>query len=294
LTELADELFSVLLSQMRGGEVAAYEPMQVRVLALQSRQTLVLAKNRYVSAWKQLAAAMGTPTLGLTALEGRMDMPVPHFEYDRVLDYVLNNHTDVVSAQLGVDRHRLLLRLAEVQAYPDVTVRAGAQKDYTTPPFGTIGNVNVSVPFPLWDRNQGNIQSARALLRKAVEDHQRVRNDLTTRTADAFERYDNNLALLDMFKKNILPNQVQAFRAALARHAVVGGVPYNDVVTSQQTLASLIGNYLVALNEQWTSVVDISNLLQTKDLFQVQPFDEVAPIPDVHEIYRDGIRHRQR
>src|SRR5206468_1059590 len=39
LTALTDELFGVLLLQMRAGEVAAYEPMQIRVIAMQSRQT---------------------------------------------------------------------------------------------------------------------------------------------------------------------------------------------------------------------------------------------------------------
>ena len=293
LTELTDELFGVLLSQMRIGEVAAYEPMQIRVLAMQSRGTLTLAQNRYISAWRQLAATLGAPNMPLTALEGRIDMPVPHFEHDKVLAYVLSNHTEVISAQLGVDRSSFLVRLAEVQPYPDVLVHATFQKDYTTPPFGAVTSVTVGVPFPLWDRNQGNIQSARALLLKAMQDNQRIRNDLTARTADAFERYDNNRKLLELYKKDILPNQVQAFRAALARHAAVGGVSYNDVVTSQQTLVSLINSYLGALSDQWASVVDISTLLQTRDLFQVQPYDEVAPIPDMYEIYRNGLRHRR-
>jgi cobalt-zinc-cadmium efflux system outer membrane protein len=293
LADLTDELFNVLLLQMRAGEVAAYEPMQIRVLAVQSRQALTLAQNRYVSAWRQLAASLGTPQMPLTALEGRIDMPVPHFEHDKVLAFVLANHTDIISAQFGVDKNRFLVRLAEVQPYPDVTVQTVFQKDYTSPPFGAMAGVSVSVPFPLWDRNQGNIQSARALLRKALEDNQRVRIDLTTRTADAFERYLSNRELLKMYKEDILPNQVQAFRAALARHTVDKSVSYNDVVTSQQTLATIIGTYLTALSDQWTSVVDISNLLQSKDLFQQQPYDEVTPIPDVYEIYRNGLRHRR-
>ena len=114
--------------------------------------------------------------------------------------------------------------------------------------------------------------------------------------ADAFERYDNNRTLLELYKKDILPNQVQAFRAAVARHAAVAdkSVSYNDVVTAQQTLATLINSYLGALNDQWTSVVDIAHLLQTRDLFQMQPFDEVAPVPDIEEIIGGHLRHHRR
>ncbi len=296
LTQMTDELYNVLLLQLTAGEVAAYEPMQIRVLANQARNALTLAHNRYSAAWKQLAATLGTPGMPLTAVAGRIDMPVPHFEHDQVLAYVLSNHTDVVAVQYAIERTRLLARLAEVQPFPDVTLHVAFQKDYTTPPFGTVTNVNVGVPFPLFNRNQGNIQAMRAQVGKAMDDNLRVRNDLTRKVADVFERYDNNRQILDMYRKEILPNQVQAFRAAVVRHAAVAdkSVSYNDLVTSQQTLAGLITSYLGALGDQWTAVVDIGNLLQTRDLFQTQGLDEVAPIPDVEEIFRSGLlRHRR-
>jgi cobalt-zinc-cadmium efflux system outer membrane protein len=291
---LTDQLYNVMFLQMKAGEVAAYEPMQIRVLAMQARGALVLAHNRYVAAWRQLAATLGTPGLALTAVEGRIDMPVPLFDHDQVLHFILEKHTDVLSAQLGVEKARLVARLAEVQPIPDITVHLGIQKDYTTPPFGTVANLNIGMPIPFWNRNQGNIQNARAQLGRAMLENARVRNDLTSKVAEAFQRYDNNRVLLSMYRDSILPNQVQAFRAAVARHAAVGdkSVSYLDLVNSQQTLANLITGYLTALNDQWSSVVDIAHLMQTRDLFQTQPIDEVAPIPDVYELYRERLlRH---
>jgi outer membrane protein, heavy metal efflux system len=291
LVQSTDDLYNVLLMQMRAGEVAAYEPMQIRVLALQARGQLVLAHNRYIAAWKQLAATLSSPALPLTALAGRLDTPLPHFEYDQALDQILSNHTEVIVAGLGVDKARLLARLAEAQPFPDVNVHVAFQKDYTQAPFGAVANISVGVPVPFWDRNQGNIQQTRALLQRALQEHERVRNELTSRTAAAFERYENNRSLLDLYKQQILPNQVQAFRAAVARHAAVGdkSVSYNDLVTAQQALASMVNSYLAALGDQWIAAVDLANLLQTRDLFQIQRGDEVAPIPDVREILREEI-----
>lgn len=286
LTELTDELYNVLVLQMRAGEVAGYEPMQIRVLAMQARTSLVQAHNRYVTAWKQLAAALGTPGMPLTALAGRIDMPVPHFDHDAVLAYVLANHTDVLAANFGVEKARLLARLAEVQPIPDVAVALTLQKDYTTPPYGQIGNVVVGVPVPLWNRNQGNIQAARSQTQRALAEQDRVHNELTASVAEAFQRYENNRTMLAMYKETMLPNQVQAFRAAVARHAALGdkNVSYNDIVTVQQALANLITNYLTLLNDQWAAVVDIGHLTQTRDLFQARPADEVAPVPDLREL----------
>jgi hypothetical protein len=91
----------------------------------------------------------------------------------------------------------------------------------------------------------------------------------------------------------MLPNQVQAFRAAVARHDADKTVSYNDLVASQQMLSNLIANYLTALSDQWMAVVDIANLLQTRDLFQMQPVEEVAPIPDLQEMIRPRLLHRR-
>ena len=291
LAELTDRLYHVLYLQLTVGEVAAYEPMQIRVLALQARGQLVQAHNRYVAAWKQLAAAMGVPQMPLSALEGRIDMPVPRYEHDQVLAYVLTNHSDAVAATFGVEKGRHLVRLAEVQPFPDVNVNLVVQRDFTTPPFGTTYNVGVGVPIPLWDRNQGNIQSARAQLQRALQENLRVRNDLTSRVAEVFGRYETQRTMLKLYREQMLPNQVQAFRAAVGRHVADKTVSYYDLVTSQQTLAGLIASYLGALSDQWTSVVDIANLLQTRDLFQMQPLDEVAPIPDLPEFLRPRRLH---
>ncbi|MSU77169.1 MAG: TolC family protein [Gemmataceae bacterium] len=286
LVNLTDEVYGMGLLQLQAGEVAVYEPMQTRVLALQARGTLVQAHNRYVSAWKRLAAAMGTPTMTLTQVAGRIDMPVPRYEHDAVLSWVVENHTDIGMARFGVEKSRALVRMAETQAIPDIFVHIALQKDMTAAPYRRTNSVQVGIPLPIFDRNQGAIHQARALLRRAMLEDARVRNDLTGRVAEVIERYENNRMILEMYKKQMLPNQVQAYRAAVARHAVVGekNVSYTDLVTAQQSLAGLINSYLGALNEQWVAVVDIGGLMQTNDIFRTGQVEEITPVPDVNEL----------
>ena len=50
-------------------------------------------------------------------------------------------------------------------------------------------NINIGVPFPLCNRNQGNIQAARAQRLRAVDEETRVGNDLTSKVAEVFERF---------------------------------------------------------------------------------------------------------
>jgi cobalt-zinc-cadmium efflux system outer membrane protein len=288
LVNLTDEVYKVNVEQAGGGEAAPYEPMQVAVFAGQARQGLIIARNSYTLAWKQLAANLGVRGMPATQLEGRIDMPLPIYEYDKVLAQVLTNHTEVATAVVGEQKARYNLRLAEVTAIPDVTVQTTIANDNSLGASSSriIAGVQATVPVPVWDLNLGAIQQSRGALMHAVEEQHRVRDSLTSRVADAYRRYAENRDLLELYRVEILPKQVQAFRAAVARHygGEIGRVAYTDLIQSEQNLVSVIGPYILALGSQWQAVVDVANLLQTEDLFQTNGVFPVAPVPNLEEL----------
>jgi cobalt-zinc-cadmium efflux system outer membrane protein len=291
LAALTDEVFTVMVLQLKAGEVATYEPMQLRVVALQARGALIQARNSYTSAWKQLAASLGLPAMPPTQLAGRVDMPMPLFRYDQALARVLAEHTDVLTSRNDIQKARYNLRQAQVTPIPDVTVQASFGRDYSPPgPPGDFANMQVTFNLPVWDLNRGNILQSQGNLLRAVEEPHKTRDDLTSRLAEAFGRYENGRYLLELYRRDILPNQVQAFRAAVARHARAGepekgGISFNDLVTAEQTLVSVVTSYIGALGDQWKAVVDVAGVLQTDDLFQVGgEVCPVAPIPDLEHL----------
>src|SRR5262249_28776511 len=95
LARFTEEVYRVQVEQVKGEQAAAYEPLQLRVLAYQARSALIQAHNRYQTAWKQLAATLGLNQMPPTELVGKIDMSIPTFDHDAVLARVLNNHTDV-------------------------------------------------------------------------------------------------------------------------------------------------------------------------------------------------------
>jgi cobalt-zinc-cadmium efflux system outer membrane protein len=274
------------VDQLKAGVAADYEPMQLRVLIMQARGNLVQARNRYVSAWKQLAAAMGLPGMAPTEIAGRPDVAIPAFKFDTALARVLAGHTDVLTAQNGIRKARYNLRLAQIIPIPDVDIRMMLQRDFTGPPFELSPSLAVGVPVPVWDRNQGGIMQAQGQLVRAVEESHRVRNDLTSRLSDAFERYENNRVLLAYYRDNILPDQVRAYKGVYERHDIQPDmVGFGDVVAAQQTLASAITTYIATLGAQWTAVVDMATLIQTDDLWSpgdvAGQADCIAAVPDL-------------
>jgi cobalt-zinc-cadmium efflux system outer membrane protein len=286
LVRFTDEVYKIQVEQVTGAQAAPYEPMQIRVLVFQARAALVQARNRYLSAWKQLSAALGLPALPPTQLEGRADMPLPRYCYRETLAHVLREHTDVLTAENGILKGRYNLRLAQVMPVPDPDIKMVVQHDYTSGLGEIAWSAQVSIPLPIFDHNKGGIMQAQGQLLRAVEQQHQVRDDLTTRLADAFERYENNRVLVEYYRSRILPDQVRAYRAIYERHQQEPDrIEFNDVVTAQQTLATVITTYVTTLGALWTSVVDVANLLQTKDLFQTGPempeTHGLTPLPDL-------------
>jgi cobalt-zinc-cadmium efflux system outer membrane protein len=287
LADFADKVYQTVLIQMKVGRIAAfYEPMYLRALALQTRGNLVIARNAYVSTWKQLAAAMGTLGMPLTELTGRVDMPVPVFEFEKVLDRVLKQHTDVLTAENSLAQARLNVQLARVQPIPDVDVRLLVQRDFTGPPFEIAPSVQVSVPVPVWNRNQGGIRQAQGNLVNMSEEPHRVRNALTTTLTQAFERYQNNRVLLAYYREQILPDLVRVYDGVYLRYINQEANAFNDVVVAQGNLASAVQSYVTDLGQMWQSVIDVTDLLQTPDFFQLGgvPTESCAAVPDLEKL----------
>ena len=288
MVRLTDEVYKVMVELLHGGQNATYETMQVRVTAMQTRINYLQAHNRYLAAWKQLAATMGLPGMPLTEVAGRIDIPLPKYNYEKTLAQVLSFHTDALTAKIGVEKYRSLLQLAKLGPYPDYSYTLQVVEDNSpgAAPSKVGATLSFGVPLPIFDRNQGGIRQAQGALLRATEESHRVRSALVQSLSDAFERYENTRIQLEMYQKDMLPNQVQAFRATVMRHSrgEVGTIMFTDLVNAEQSLVTLVTSYLGVLHDMWFAAVDIAALLQTPDLFQVDETIPVAPIPDLEHL----------
>ena len=282
LAEFTEEIYRAqLVALIKGGVAAPYEPMQLRPLVLQARINLVQAENQYRASWKQLTAALGLPNFPPTELAGRVDLPVPVFHYDEVRARVLRNHTDVLTAENGLQRARYALELAKVTPFPDYDFHFLVQKDYTTPPFLLGYSATFTVPVPLWDQNRGGIMQAESQLLQANLQPRQTQLALINTLADAYNRYETSREQVRVALQQV-EDQVRVYPALYQRFQTTKGqVTFGDIVTAQQTLAGYISGYITALGAQWTAVVDVANLLQTDDLFGGGPNESVAPVPDL-------------
>lgn len=282
LLDLSERAYQAQIQLVAAGEAAPYEPLQLRVLTTQARASLIRAQQDSIAAWRTLAAATGLPDLSVSALEGKIDCAVPNIVYENAVQRLNAIHTDVQIAENTIRKQRTMVQLADRANIPDLNVGFVLQRDYTWAPGGATYNLMLGGAIPVLNQNQGNRIATRAELVKASQNVADTRNTLISELAGTYGVYQANRQLADSFRSDALRDQVRAYRGVYQRYlADPSGVSFNDVIVAQQTVASVLTQYLDILQAQWQSVVDLGQLLQVDDLFEMGDGVEVAQFPAI-------------
>jgi cobalt-zinc-cadmium efflux system outer membrane protein len=282
LVALADEAYRLLLRQAAAGEAAGYEPLLLYAQAVQSRNALALSRATERAAWRQLAAALGRPDLPPAPLAGSVDEPAPPVDEAAARARAAEAHTDVLTARNRVSRAHADLRLQRLNRAPDLETNVVVQHDNVTG-LGQF-NVQLGVPLPVWDRNQGNIRAAEARVAADTAAVAATEAELLARVADALGRLEANRVAVENYRDRALPALGQAYRGAARRFqvepadAAAGRAAFAEALAAQQALIQAHQGYLTALTGQWQAVVDLAALLQVDELYAPDPApSEPAP-----------------
>ncbi len=278
LARFTDNIYRAQIEQVKGGQAAAYEPLQLRVFGSQARNAVAAAENAQRAAWRRLSASLGDPNLEPLHIVGEVDRAVPELNFDSVRNYLLEAHTDLLSARNSITQSRYLAQLEYIRPRrPDLQVYTAVQHDYTGAPFNTTYNVQVNVPLAIFDRNQGNILQTQSLMIASDRAFTDGQNNLTRQLAEAFSRYQTARRLAASYRDEILPDQVRVYRGVYARYQQDRqAVNFGDIVVAQQTLGAAVSTYTDALGDQWQAYVDLAGLLQLEDLNQLE---QLAAVP---------------
>ncbi|MEZ6060490.1 MAG: TolC family protein [Planctomycetaceae bacterium] len=267
IARLSDEVFQAQIDLVSAGEAAAYEPLQLRVFAVQSRNNVIQAQNELEAAWRRLAAAIGMPHLPRRSVAGSVQLRIPAVDYDQAAAVMLARHTDLAAARWRISGANCNLRLQQVTPIPNVTLYAAFQHDDTTPLSDYSTNVQLSVPVPLFDRNQGNIASAHGQLVRANNDLTDQQNKLMSRLAEIHARRSSAVVIAESYRTDLLPDQVRVYRGVYDRYRLNGeSADFSQLVIAQQTLSQAVTSYLDALSQLWNATVDMAEVLQVDDI----------------------------
>ena len=128
-----------------------------------------------------------------------------------------------------------------------------------------VANVQVGIPIPLFDRNRGNIQSAKARWIAAMNEVERIELDLQDRLAVAFRRYANALQQTDRHRLRIVPRAKRSLELVTVGYDA-GQVDYQTMLAAQRTHLQVSLSQLDSLGELWKASTLIEGQLLKNSL----------------------------
>lgn len=258
LVEVAQRAEQLAGLRQERAEGTRNEVLLARIESENAALILNEAENRYRSAWQQLRAVIAAPDLRPVPLIGDLDGDVPTLIWADVWSRLVAESPQLRHAQLEVDRARKALQRACLEPIPNVTVQASTQYDESTDT--QFAGVQVGLPLPLFDRNQGNIMAARGELMRASHDAERIEQRLRLRLAEVFEAYAVARTQVARYRDHILPATRESL--ALSRTAFqVEEISYLELLTAQRTYTQVNQQYVRSLAKLWQSIASLEAML---------------------------------
>jgi cobalt-zinc-cadmium efflux system outer membrane protein len=265
LARLTSEAVAVSAQLYNVGAADRPDTLEAEIEAHKAQLELVNARNVRARVWRELATAVGDPTLAPRPLAGSAEEGLPELSRDEALRRILSESPEIAAARAAVERARLALARARKEPTPDLLLRGGPRYNRELlevggRPVGWEAAAEVGVVIPLFNRNQGGIGEATAAVGRAEAELRRLELSLEARLARVFEEYLTALRAVDLYRGDILPRAEEAYMLYLRSYERMAAA-YPQVLIAQRNLLQSHDTYLAALEAAWRSSVEIQGLL---------------------------------
>lgn len=275
--EIANQAMDAASKRVAAGRASPVEESRARIAVAGVEAELAQARAELATARLKLAVRCGIAPPSLPPVAGQLDLPGPA-PSEQAIQEGLAASPPVVEASLEAARRRDASDLERSRATPDVTVGVGVQRNNelgrTQPLLG------LSVPLPLFDRNEGALREALARADQAQEQLLAARLQVHADALAAATQLNSARLQVQEFEREMLP-QAQATYEAATTGFSAGKFGFLDVLDAQRTLLQAREQHLKALREAFRAAAELQRLLGTTlgSLTTAASTPEVQPLP---------------
>lgn len=256
LAGLAAKGIEVAERQMAAGKVSPIDATRARLAAVDAGTELNAAQAELAIARTRLGALVGRPGEALVLAPGQDAAPPALKPLAALL-------ADAAQA-LPVRRARGQLAAQEAQTQveraarlPDLTLSVGSQKiDDVARRQAVVG---VSLPLPLFNRNEGNLLAALRRSDKARDEVAAAETAAASDIGTAYTRYEQARSEAAMLRADVIPSAQSAYELTL-KGFEHGKFAFLDVLDAQRTWARVQLRQWTATQEAWRAYADLARL----------------------------------
>ncbi len=246
--------------RVQAGRLSPAEAIRAQILVNNTRVRLAGLKKELRNARYRLAATWNSDNPAFASLEGSLD-DTPELPAKTVLLEKLHNNPMLARWVTELKVNEAEKELAEAGAIPDPFISGGFR--YFNESGDNAFVAGISLPIPLFDRNQGAIEEARARIEQSRWKKKVVENSLSMRLNQLITSFNRLAGEKDALEKDILPKSEQALRV-ITDGFELGKFQFLDVMDAQRTLFEARERYLDVRLGLFNRVVQIESLIGQK------------------------------
>ncbi|HMF97123.1 MAG TPA: TolC family protein [Vicinamibacterales bacterium] len=234
--------------RLTSGALPPLEVTRSRVAMLQYRGSVTTAELTLTQARLKIHALVGRqPGDPLVDIEDdlRLTPATTTPTLDLVEAAARTNRPDVRALQGDEARSQYDLRLQIAQGRVDYTLGAEYRRQQGVNGKGNLAGVFVSVPLPIFNRNQGEIARAEAEHEKAARSLVALETNVSAEVASAYAEFQSTRGLLSDIERELLQPAAEA-RAGTAYVYQAGATSLLDVLDAQRTFNDTMDAYYTA------------------------------------------------
>lgn len=240
---LTERGLRVVEGRVRAGQSSPVEATRAQVQLAQAEAAVRRARTERGVANQVLARLTGSAEARFDRLDASNLSPGPAPQAEPLLAKV-EQTAEWRLAAAQIERGDASLGSEKAQRIPNLTVSLGSQ--YSREDRERVNVVGLSMPLPLFDRNQGNVLAAARRADQARDLRNAVEVRLRSETRSALEQWGTAMGEVQAYDRTILPAAQQAVDTA-TRGFEMGKFAFLDVLDAQRTLIDARGLYLEAL-----------------------------------------------
>jgi cobalt-zinc-cadmium efflux system outer membrane protein len=274
-------------SRFRAGDISEAELRKVELEGLRYKNAVIDADLELDLARQNLAALLGYSSAAeLPAITVRMPETRQSYDLEALVALAFARRPDVKATAAARGLAEAQLAAAKREIFPDVVLGA----NYTHSDFTVSGDnpnalgLTLSLPLPLFDRNQANVGRSSLEIRRADNETERLKVLVRHQVADAVRKAARSRTLLEVFEGpsdgdgaglakgglaaggastsaglgGMLDRAETSLRVA-ERSYKAGAISLLELLEAQRTYLETRGEYLRALHDYRQAAIDVGH-----------------------------------
>jgi cobalt-zinc-cadmium efflux system outer membrane protein len=264
LVEFSQDAVDTTQQLVEAQEMARTALLQAQVELQYAQVTRRQASNELAGARRNLAVLIGEEDLPFSTVTGSLQ-DNDGLDIEAAFDQILQQSPEIARRFNEVEIARRNLARQCVEPIPDVTWQATIL--YGLGSDDVVSGLQVGMPIPVLNRNEGAIGQARKEMVAAERNAERTALRLRERLVTAYQSYMDAKLEIEAFNSEILPTSKETIRLVSQGYRQ-GEVSYLELLVVQRTYFQINLANVDRLGEMWRQRITIEGMLLSGSLQQ--------------------------